>query len=320
MRPRLSLLNCTSAIAITSGGISASRLRLYSFSSIQRRFSYEKRYLFYNSKMAFVTKTIGKADSTDFRVYLSKDGDVLSYFHDLPLYADKSKQYFNMVVEIPRGTNAKLEIATSEPMNPIRQDQKNGKLRFVAMDYLWNYGALPQTWEDPNIVCHRTGLCGDRDPIDILDISTQKKATIGEVRTVKVLGILAMKDEGETDWKVMAIDVTDPLAEKLNDVQDIEKYFPNLLSETREWFRNYKVPDGKPQNEFALNEEFKGKDFALQVISETNKYWNDLLSGTTSASGPNYSMSLMNITNPIPNQHHVTSTNSVLVDIKSKAK
>ncbi len=270
--------------------------------------------------MAFVTKTIGKADSTDFRVYLSKDGDVLSYFHDLPLYADKSKQYFNMVVEIPRGTNAKLEIATSEPMNPIRQDQKNGKLRFVAMDYLWNYGALPQTWEDPNIVCHRTGLCGDRDPIDILDISTQKKATIGEVRTVKVLGILAMKDEGETDWKVMAIDVTDPLAEKLNDVQDIEKYFPNLLSETREWFRNYKVPDGKPQNEFALNEEFKGKDFALQVISETNKYWNDLLSGTTSASGPNYSMSLMNITNPIPNQHHVTSTNSVLVDIKSKAK
>ena len=33
---------------------------------------------------------------------------------------------------------------------------------------------------------------------------------------VKVLGILAMIDEGETDWKVIAIDVNDPLAKELN--------------------------------------------------------------------------------------------------------
>ena len=38
----------------------------------------------------------------------------------------------------------------------------------------------------------------------------------GSVIQVKVLGTFAMIDEGETDWKVICIDVTDPLAEKCN--------------------------------------------------------------------------------------------------------
>lgn len=54
-----------------------------------------------------------------------------------------------MVVEIPRGTNAKMEICLSEEGNPIKQDVKNGALRFVHdvfpySGYIWNYGALPQ--------------------------------------------------------------------------------------------------------------------------------------------------------------------------------
>lgn len=38
----------------------------------------------------------------------------------------------------------------------------------------------------------------------------------GQVIQVKVLGILAMIDEGEMDWKVIAINVKDPDANKLN--------------------------------------------------------------------------------------------------------
>merc|ERR1711881_702769 len=63
----------------------------------------------------------------------------------------------NMVVEIPRWTNAKQEISKADLLNPIKQDIKKGKLRFVRncfphKGYLWNYGAFPQTWEDPNII------------------------------------------------------------------------------------------------------------------------------------------------------------------------
>lgn len=38
----------------------------------------------------------------------------------------------------------------------------------------------------------------------------------GQVIQVKVLGILAMIDEGEMDWKVIAINVEDPDAKNLN--------------------------------------------------------------------------------------------------------
>lgn len=44
----------------------------------------------------------------------------------------------------------------------------------------------------------------------------QEIAKQGQVKQVKVLGIMAMLDEGETDWKVIAIDIKDPMAKQLN--------------------------------------------------------------------------------------------------------
>lgn len=34
-----------------------------------------------------------------------------------------------MVVEVPRWSNAKMEISLKEKLNPIKQDEKKGKLR-----------------------------------------------------------------------------------------------------------------------------------------------------------------------------------------------
>ena len=75
------------------------------------------------------------------------------------------------------------------------------KNSFPYKGYIWNYGAIPQTWEDPNEVDEHTQQKGDGDPIDVVDIGF-KTAYRGEVKQVKVLGIMAMIDEGETDWKV----------------------------------------------------------------------------------------------------------------------
>ncbi len=36
-----------------------------------------------------------------------------------------------------------------ETFTPIKQDIKKGKLRFYPYNINWNYGLLPQTWEDP---------------------------------------------------------------------------------------------------------------------------------------------------------------------------
>ena len=48
---------------------------------------------------------------------------------------------------------------------------------------------------------------------------------------------MALLDEGETDWKIIVIDVNDPLAPKLNDIEDVERHLPGLIRATNEWFR-----------------------------------------------------------------------------------
>ena len=40
---------------------------------------------------------------------------------------------------------------------------------------------------------------------------------------VKPLGVYAMIDDGELDWKVIAISLDDPKAAMVNDVADVEK-------------------------------------------------------------------------------------------------
>lgn len=38
----------------------------------------------------------------------------------------------------------------------------------------------------------------------------------GEIIQVKVLGVLALVDEGQTDWKIIAISADDPEAQKIH--------------------------------------------------------------------------------------------------------
>jgi hypothetical protein len=106
-----------------------------------------------------------------------------------------------------------------------------------------------------------------------------KKQTLGNVIQVKPLGSLGLIDEGEADWKVIAIDVEDPLASKLNDLNDVQTYMPGLLEAMVDWFKIYKVPTGKPENRFALNngKEFFDKNFTLKIIEHDHKSWLGLL-------------------------------------------
>ncbi|ESW95978.1 hypothetical protein KL918_003538 [Ogataea parapolymorpha] len=233
--------------------------------------------------MTYSVRQIGAANTLDYKVYLEKDGKPISPFHDIPLYADESKQILNMVVEVPRWTNAKLEISKEQKLNPIIQDTKKGKLRFVRNcfphhGYIHNYGAFPQTWEDPTVIHPETRAAGDNDPLDVCEIG-EAVSYPGQVKQVKVLGVMALLDEGETDWKVIVIDVNDPLAPKLNDIEDVEKHLPGLLRATNEWFRIYKIPDGKPENQFAFSGECKNKKYAEEVIAECNNAWKKLIAG-----------------------------------------
>jgi inorganic pyrophosphatase len=49
---------------------------------------------------------------------------------------------------------------------------------------------------------------------------------MGGVYKVKPLGVLAMIDDGELDWKIIAININDPKAALVNDVEDVERCAP----------------------------------------------------------------------------------------------
>ncbi len=138
----------------------------------------------------------------------------ISPWHDIPLY--NSDGTLNYVCEIPKWSRAKNEIATGELYNPIKQDIKNGLLReYKWGDMMINYGAFPRTWEDPGHISVDTNGKGDNDPLDVVEIGMRQYKT-GSIVKVKVLGVFAMIDDGETDWKVVCIAAEDPISDLMN--------------------------------------------------------------------------------------------------------
>jgi len=226
--------------------------------------------------------------ANEYKLYFTDTrNNIVSPWHDVPLYtrADRKNQTYNMIVEIPRFSQAKFEIHREHMMNPIVQDKKDGKLRFVPNVFPWhghvcNYGAFPQTWENPFHKDEWTGFLGDKDPIDVCELGSKPVPT-GTVLPVKVLGILAMIDGGETDWKVMVMDSKEAQEKDIDDLDDLREKNPGVLEAAREFFRVYKIPSGKPENIFAYDGEIKDKEFAVEVISYTHDLWKEMINNCT---------------------------------------
>ena len=237
-----------------------------------------------------ITKEVGEKFTPAYRVqYFFKNLETqeekqVSPWHDIPLYikdivrtvaANEQANRYNFICEIPKWTRAKFEIATNEQYNPIKQDMKNGVPRFYHHgDMMWNYGAFPQTWESTEI-CFVDDIRGDNDPLDVIEIGMTQART-GSATAVKVLGVLGMIDDGQMDWKVIAISWEDPIAKFVNDIDDVPKFLPGCLEALREWLRVYKICQGGVENKFAFNGEFKNKAYAMKVIDESHLMWANL--------------------------------------------
>jgi len=234
------------------------------------------------ARMALELEESGEFGTTDYSMTFKQDGKVVSPWHDMPLELEGG--LYNMLTEIPKMTFKKMEVDTKAPGNPIKQDEKKGKARLYHGPIFWNYGCLPQTWEDPNVKGDADvgGAFGDDDPVDVVEIGASS-LEMGSFTPVKVLGCLSMIDDGELDWKVIALNAADEHADAINDVGDIEKFYPGTVSGIREWFRWYKTPDDKPVNGFGHGERALSAAETKEVIKETNGFYKKLISGETDA-------------------------------------
>jgi 3'-phosphoadenosine 5'-phosphosulfate synthase len=117
------------------------------------------------------TRSDGQPGTKTFQAHLTNQGKTVSPWHDIPLVADKTKNTFNMVVEIPARSTPKLEMNKGVKGNPIMQDSnKDGSARFFTYGApFFNYGLLPRTWEDSEHE-NADGLFGDNDPLDVVEI------------------------------------------------------------------------------------------------------------------------------------------------------
>jgi len=217
----------------------------------------------------------GEKFTDKWRLFLGKTPDTpISPWHDIPLVAGHSEEgtkIFNFVVEIPRGESHKLEMSKEEQYNPIKHDLANGQIRQIKYHpFVWNYGFFPQTFEDPQVVCEKTGLPGDGDPLDVVDVGLFSPHA-GSVVHVKVIGALGLIDQGETDWKIITINISDPKAYNINGPEDLLIHKKGVTETLRDFWINYKTADGKPKNKLALDGKLLSQAETYQLIEAYHK-------------------------------------------------
>jgi len=215
----------------------------------------------------------GQPGSMEYRIFFKRGGGGarVSPWHDIPLRNKGGS--LNFICEVPKWTRAKFQIATTEQDNPIKQETKKGKLRcYDYGDVLFNYGAFPQTWEDPSHESPETNAKGDNDPLDAVEIGVRQRP-VGSVTPVKVLGSLALIAEGQTDWKVVCIACDDPLAPMIDTMEDVYTVLPNAAECLRTWMQSYKTAGNPNPYRIGFDGEYQEKDFTMGIVDEMHKYW-----------------------------------------------
>lgn len=248
----------------------------------------------------------------------------LSPWHDIPFgFKDNinDQLLFNYINEIPKYDSAKMECATDEDWNPIKQDIKKGNLRFFKYkngELPFNYGFIPQTWEDPKLSSAYSDikdLTGDNDPIDFCELS-EEPLPRGIVVPCKIIAVLGLIDEGETDWKIIGLRADHPKINQVNTMTDATNVLGiNYSDLILDWFRYYKTADGKPENSFTHNSTYQSSEMAIEIIEETHRHWLNLLLGA--ATNPKNKLNLTSVTQKNLIAQGLTSTqgNNAEIDL-----
>ena len=147
----------------------------------------------------------------------------MNLWHDVPLGDDVPNE-FNVIIEIPKGSNNKYEIDKETGL--IKLDRAN----YSAAAFPYDYGFAPQTlWEDG-------------DALDVIVLTTYPLQT-GILVSVRPVAVMDMVDTGESDFKIIAVPTED---KRWDDVQDLADVNKHSLKEFQHFMETYKALKGKP--------------------------------------------------------------------------
>jgi inorganic pyrophosphatase len=158
-------------------------------------------------------------------------------------HGDKVPDTVIGIIEIPKNCRAKYELDKASGMLIL------DRVLYSSINYPANYGFIPQTY------------CDDGDPLDILVLSQIDIVPMCLVES-KVIGVMRMMDEGESDDKIIAVAANDMSVNHINDITELP---PHLTKELRSFFEDYK----KLEHKTVVIEEFLGKELAMEIVQQS---------------------------------------------------
>ena len=152
---------------------------------------------------------------------------------------------FEMVVEIPKGSNLKYE--WNEKHDQLVVD----RVIQTPVNYFFNYGFIPNT------------LGKDGDPLDVVLLNCDAIYPLSRIK-IKVLGMLETVDEHGQDNKIIAVpdDTVDCKSTSFNDICDISHH---IRAQVKHFFSHYKDLDA---NKWIKVGEYQSKTIAVAHILE----------------------------------------------------
>lgn len=150
---------------------------------------------------------------------------------------------YNVIVEIPKGTNSKFELED-------KIFDKVLEVRKVIGKYPFYYGCFPRTY------------AGDKDPLDMILVSKKKYKSL-DIVNIQPIGVIKTIDNNEIDDKIICVVVDEKVT------VNIKKILKFLLT--------YK---GKDSNT-TVDSTFYSTEEAIKLIDEANKAYLKRISKNT---------------------------------------
>jgi inorganic pyrophosphatase len=172
---------------------------------------------------------------------------------DLATYAKPEDRILNVVVEITRGSQNKVE---------YREDKGYFELDRVLhhqMFYDFDYGFLPQTLE------------GDGDPCDVILLCSEPTFP-GCVVKSRVIGMIQTADQDGPDAKIICVPIgkIDP---RRNHVKTLDDLNPHVREELLIFFKEYKRLEKEKYDKIII-EGFKTIDETYALINQSIDRYN----------------------------------------------
>lgn len=176
----------------------------------------------------------------------------MNLWHDISR-GDNIPEKINTIIEIPKGSENKYEIDKETGL--IALDRAN----YSAASYPFDYGFVPQT------------LWDDGDALDVVVLSTFP-LQVGILVEVRPVALMEMIDDGESDYKVIAVPAGDRRWEDVNDLEDLNNH---KIREIKHFFETYKMLKKDDSHVEVKIEAVKGKAAAVEAIEKSIKLYEE---------------------------------------------